>query len=341
MLGILGVDAQLDGVSRRRERGAARAAHGLAGGDTQLLLDDVGAGDLLSDRVLHLHAGVHLHEVELAALVQQKLDGAGVAVVHGAHGLQGRLHHVAAQVLGKCRRGGLFQKLLMAALDGAVALAERHSVAVIVGEHLHLHVARAQHELFQIHPVVAEGGAGLGAGGLVLGREIGRVVHLAHALAAAAGRGLDEHRVAHLLGEGRSLFHRIQAAIGAGHRGHAAHLHGLAGRRLVAHAVDALRGGADEHQIVVGAGAGELRVLGQKAVARMNRLGAGVLRRGDDGGHDQIALVRLGRADADGLVGVAHRIGVGVLRGVHGHRLHAQLAGGAHDAERHLAAVGN
>ena len=32
-------------------------------------------------------------------------------------------------------------------------------------------------------------------------------------------------------------------------------------------------------------------------------------------------------------------IGVRVLRGVHRHRLHAQLLGGAHDAQRHLAAV--
>jgi hypothetical protein len=58
----------------------------LAGGDQDLLLDDVDAGDHLGDRVLHLHAGVHLDEVELAVLVQE-LEGAGAAVADAAAGL--------------------------------------------------------------------------------------------------------------------------------------------------------------------------------------------------------------------------------------------------------------
>jgi hypothetical protein len=37
----------------------------LAGGDAQLRLDQVDAGDGLGDGVLHLDAGVHLDEVEL------------------------------------------------------------------------------------------------------------------------------------------------------------------------------------------------------------------------------------------------------------------------------------
>ena len=227
----------------------------------------------------------------------------------------------------------------MAPLHGAVALAQGDVVAEVVGQHLDLHVARAQHELLQVHAVVAECGAGLGAGSLVLGLEVGRVVHLAHALAAAARRGLDEHGVAHAVHERLGLGSRVDAAVGAGHRGHAARLHGLARHALVAHALDAVGRGAYEHQVVVHAGAGEVGVLGQEAVAGVDGLGAGVLGGGDDAGHDEVALVRLGGADAHGLVGVLHGIGVRVLRGVHRHRLHAQLLGGAHDAQRHLAAV--
>ena len=106
-------------------------------------------------------------------------------------------------------------------------------------------------------------------------REVGRIVHLAHALAAAAGRGLDEHRVAHLLGEGRSLFHAYPGSRRSRARVGTPHIFMVSRRgRLVAHAIDALRGRADEHEVVVGAGAGELRVLGQKAVAGVNRLGS-------------------------------------------------------------------
>ena len=66
---ILGVDAHLD-------RGAA--LHELllterqlpAGGDPQLLGDEVDAGHHLGDRVLDLDARVHLDEVERPALVE-------------------------------------------------------------------------------------------------------------------------------------------------------------------------------------------------------------------------------------------------------------------------------
>ena len=117
----------------------------------------------------------------------------------------------------------------MTTLHGAVALAQSHVVAEVVSEHLHLDVTRAQHELLQVDLVVAERGAGLGAGGLVVRLKVGGVVDLAHALAAAAGGRLDEHRIAHALGEPASLLHGIDAAIGTGDGGHAAGLHGLTG----------------------------------------------------------------------------------------------------------------
>ena len=103
-------------------------------------------------------------------------------------------------------------QLLMTTLHGAVALAQGHVVAVVVSEHLHLDVTRAQHELLQVDLVVAERGAGLGAGGLVVRLKVGGVVDLAHALAAAAGGRLDEHRIAHALGEPASLLHGIRCS---------------------------------------------------------------------------------------------------------------------------------
>ncbi len=40
----------------------------IAGRDMQLFLDDIDAGDHFGDRVLHLHAGIHFDEIELAVL---------------------------------------------------------------------------------------------------------------------------------------------------------------------------------------------------------------------------------------------------------------------------------
>ena len=53
-------------------------------------------------------------------------------------------------------RGRLLEQLLVAALDGAVALAQVHAVAVLVGQHLELDVPRVLHVPLQVHLAVAE-----------------------------------------------------------------------------------------------------------------------------------------------------------------------------------------
>ena len=50
----------------------------------------IDAGDGFRDRVLHLDARVHLDEVELAVLVHEELDGAGVRVANVAQASQER-----------------------------------------------------------------------------------------------------------------------------------------------------------------------------------------------------------------------------------------------------------
>ena len=56
-----------------------------AGGDADLLGDEVDIGDHLGHRMLDLNARVHLDEVELAVLVEE-LDGAGAEIFDLAHG---------------------------------------------------------------------------------------------------------------------------------------------------------------------------------------------------------------------------------------------------------------
>jgi hypothetical protein len=64
---------------------------GLTGGDAQLLLDEVDAGDHLGDRVFDLDTGVHLDEVELAVLIQE-LEGARTAVADLARQARRSVH---------------------------------------------------------------------------------------------------------------------------------------------------------------------------------------------------------------------------------------------------------
>ena len=80
----------------------------------------------------------------------------------------------------------------MAALNRALALAEMHDGAVIVGEDLHFDVTRALDVALQEQPVVAEGATRFARRRFEGGLQLPRVTHHPHALAAPAGRGLDQ-----------------------------------------------------------------------------------------------------------------------------------------------------
>ena len=91
------------------------------------------------------------------------------------------------------------------------------------------------------------------------GLELGVLVDAPHALAAAAGHRLDQHRIADLVGlllEKRRL---LPLAVIARHDRHAGLLHQRLGAILQAHGADRRRRRADEHDAGLGAGLGELR----------------------------------------------------------------------------------
>jgi hypothetical protein len=75
---ILGIDPAFDRVAAHLDA-ALRKRQFLASCHADLHLHDVDAGDQLGDRVLNLHARVHLNEEELGVLVQE-LEGADAAI---------------------------------------------------------------------------------------------------------------------------------------------------------------------------------------------------------------------------------------------------------------------
>ena len=138
----------------------------LAGGDANLLLDDVDAGHHLGHRMLDLDARVHFHEEEVALLVHEELERAGVGVLHGARRIGDDAAHLAADLVGHGDRRRLLEQLLMPALDRALALAEVHDVAVVIAEDLELDVARRLEVLLDVDVADAERRLGLALRGL-------------------------------------------------------------------------------------------------------------------------------------------------------------------------------
>ncbi len=143
-----------------------REGEGLALGDADLEMDEVVAGDEFGDGMFDLETGVHLEEVEaLPCVVDEELDGAGVGVSGGEREANGGFAHASAEVGIDDRGRGFLDDFLMAALDGAFALAEGDAVAMLVGEDLDFDVAGALDELLEIDLAGAEGALGFTAGG--------------------------------------------------------------------------------------------------------------------------------------------------------------------------------
>ncbi len=312
-----------------------------AGGDADLRLHDVDAGDEFGHRVFDLHPGVHFDEIELAVFVE-KLEGAGAAIADLAAGLGAAFADLVAQFGVESGRGRFFQHFLVAALHRAVTFAQMDRVAMFVGQNLDFDMAWRLQEFFHVDHGVAEEALRFRTGHGHRIQQRGFGMDHAHAASAAAACCLDDDRVADL-GSGLDDFVGIvrQGALRAGHARHLGFDHGLLGGHLVAHQADVFGARADEGEAGRFDALGKIGVFGQKAVAGMDRSGVGDFGRGDDRRHMQIALRGRCRADADRFVGQLHILGVAVGLGIHGDRLDAHFAAGTLDAKGDFAAVGD
>ena len=318
-----------------------RSGSGSPAAIAQLPLDQIQPGDLLGDRMLHLQAGIDFHEVETTVLPDDELHRAGVGVVDRVRGLHRRRAHRRAQLRGQERRGRFFQHLLVAPLRRAFALAQVDGMAVDIAEDLDLDVARMLDVALQQHAILAEGVLRLALAAFEAGGELACRAHDAHALAAAAMRGLDHQRIADAVGFALQQVGRLVFACVARHHRHAGGGHQVLGAGLAAHLAHGCARRADEGDAGGRHRIGEVRVLGQEAVAGVDRLRAGFLRHLEDGVAAQVAVLRARAADAVGFVRQPHVLGIGVGLREHRHGADAQLARGTDHAAGDLAAVGD
>ncbi len=319
-----------------------RAGQGIALCHEDLRAHQINARDPLGNGVFDLDAGVHLDEIILAALIHEELQRAGVYVFDVFGDFHGVRADLFAQLLGHrpCRRE--FHDLLVAPLQGAVALAKMVAVAVFIRKHLHFDVLWLNKEFFDEDIAAAEGFFRLGTNQLKCGDDLLLAVAAAHTASAAAGCGLENDGEAVFLGFFKRLLPVLQRLCGAGDDGHAAGNGHLLGGELVAHFVQNVGGRADELDAVGFAGAGKLGVFRQEAVAGVDGVHAAALGQIDDGGNVQIhAERRVVFADEIGLVRTGAEQAHGVFLGVDGHGMQAEVIAGAENAYSDLAAVGD
>ena len=217
-----------------------------------------------------------------------------------------------------------------------------HHLPLPVAQNLDFDVARRRgEELLHVDRRVAEGALGIAADAGQRRLDLLRPVDDAHAVAAAAGRRLDRHRITERGGDSGDLRGVRQRLFRARHDRHARGLRRAPRLDLAPHRLDGLGWWSDEDDPGLGTAAGEPGVLGEEAVAGMDRLRPALPRDLQDALLVEIAPRRQRRAEMEGLVrGVdVRRAGIGV--GVDGHRGDAHLPQGARDAHGDLPPVGD
>ena len=335
---IFGVDARLDRVTADRELFLCQRQR-LARGDPQLPFDKIQSRDHLCNRMFDLQPGVHFHEVEAATRLGNEFDSSRADVAHRLRRRNSRVAHLLAAFCVHAWRRRFFENFLITALHRTVALEQMQARSVRIRKHLHFNMSRTRQIFFEQHLVIAER-----RGGLPLRRrqrlaEFTRLMYHAHAFAATAGRGLDQHRIADAPGffcEHRGL---LRVAVIAGHQRHAGFLHHCLRGGFRTHRFD--RGGRRPDELDAGllAGTCEFRILRQETVARMNRLGAAFLRDIEYAIAAQIGLARMRRPDQPGLVAADDMQRVRVRLRVNGDSAYAETFRGARNAAGNFAAV--
>jgi hypothetical protein len=313
--------------------------------DAHLGLHEVHVRDFLRHGVLDLDPGVHLDEDVLTRAlprgVEQELDGSRVHVADrlregdrvAVHRLPDRLVEVGC--------GSDLDDLLVAPLHGAVALEEVDGLPRRVRQDLDLDVARAHDGLLEEHRRVAEGAVGLAHRLFERGAQLLLGVDAAHPSAAAAGDRLGEDGEADLLGPAEQLLDVPRGGCGLQNRN--ARRDGVfLGRDLVARHLEHLRRRTDERDARVGGCLGKVRVLGEEAVARVDRVRSGLVRYPDDLRDIQVGADGMpDLADLVGLIGLEPVHGVPVLVREDGDRLGSQLECGAKCTNSNLATIGH
>src|SRR5438093_432 len=209
----------------------------------------------------------------------------------------------------------------MTTLNGAVALEEMGDGPVEVAEELDLHVPRALDVALAEDAIVPECSLRLSPRGVETFVQLVVRAHHAHAAAAAAGRRLHHERKSDLVGL-------------AGRHNRNAGLHRDALRlELVYARTERIGRRPDPSQLRCADGLGEVGILGEEAVARVDSVRARVLRRANVLFREEVA------PDLDRLGGGARVQRALVVGGDHRYGFDAELAARTKHAQRDLAAV--
>jgi hypothetical protein len=187
---------------RRIWTGSRRISRGLAGGDADLALHQIDAGDHFGDRMLHLNARVHFDEVQIAA---RRPSGTRRCRRWCSRWLSSSatrsFRRCAARSSGSRRSRALPRSASDAGAGWSTRARPESRRCRAVAQHLKLDV-RGFSTSFSMYISPQENAAAASACACASsGWHFLGAAHDAHAAPAAAGRGFEHHRIADAAGD--------------------------------------------------------------------------------------------------------------------------------------------
>ncbi len=200
----------------------------------------------------------------------------------------------------------------MATLNGAVALAKMHNIAVSVGQDLKFDVSWVLDVSLDIDGGIVERLFRLSPGNVVFLGKRHIIMRDPHPAASSSCNSFNDNRITNLAGDLGSLGLGVDRPLGPGDCGHPDLSDGLFCDSLVAH--DTYRVGLrpDEADVTGFALLGELAVLGKEAVARVDGIDVCDLGRTDDAICPHVAVSTSGTTNTNGLIGELNMKGLDV-----------------------------
>ena len=319
--------------------GLAGQGQGEAVGYVHLLADQVDPADLLADRMFHLQAGVHFQKVDVAGGGDHEFAGSQTFVADRVEKPAGVGLQAGDDLVVEEGGGGLFDQLLVAPLDRAVAGGIDGEGAQLVASALGFHMPGVGDEF--LDEIFAQIPALQGIVGPVEGPQLVFRPANGDSPASASVGPFHHDRVAMFRGEvqkGMQVLHRIADAGDGGHLGHPGH---PAGADLIAQIFQDPRLGADPGDPGLHDLGGEFVRFRQEAVAGMDGVRPAAAGDVQDGLLVEVGLVVGGPGEVIGLVRPVHVGGAPVRLRVDGDGGNAHLCGGADDAQGDLRPVGD
>ena len=293
--------------------------------------------------MLDLNSGVDLDEKPFAAVrIQEKLDRSGIHVADFTRQGNRRVTQFVAQLFRHSRSRSHFHYLLMPSLHRTIPLEEVHDISMLIGQDLNLHMLGTLDEAFQKKGAIAEGSLRLASGlGQLLFQILGGTDD-PHSPASPAKGSLGNQGESQLRSRLQGRLPFLNGLVGSGNHRNSRLPGEATGSQLVSQQLQQTGCRPHEGDVCLPASLGELRVLGQEPVTRMD--GVHLLVPGDrqNALDVQIGLHRtLVFGKGIGLVGLETVQADAVRLGVNRDRPQPQFGCRPHDTNGDLAAVGS